>query len=156
MSCTVNDAGYFDCPPLDAPVRLFDITGDTIEDIALAPFAFTQMILTDLAIRDGVLIAVGKTFDEREALVWLSADARTWVPADISAEQLAENDLIQPPETSVPDRDRLFGPGPMPGPNSAPPRSTRQSPAAWDSMLALVIDLGGVRAVAVSSPVMQR
>lgn len=67
MSCTVNDAGSFDCPPLDTPVRLFDITGDTIEDIALAPFAFTQMILTDLAIRDGVLIAIPPLTPYRKA-----------------------------------------------------------------------------------------
>ena len=83
------------CPPLLAPVRLFRITDEAIEDVEVGPFEFTQMFLVDVAITDSGFVAIGKSFDEREARIWLSADAHNWVPADIPAEQLTDILLFQ-------------------------------------------------------------
>ena len=94
-SCTIRADGSLDCPPVLAPVRLFRITGQAIEDIEVGPIEFTQMFLSDVANGNGILVAVGRTFDEREARIWVSADAQSWVPADVPAELLADIFLFQ-------------------------------------------------------------
>jgi len=89
-SCTVGDDGSFDCPMVEPAVRLFRITDEAIEDVETEPFEFTQMFLSDLAVNEGVFVAIGRTYDEREARIWVSADARTWTAADIPAEELVD------------------------------------------------------------------
>jgi hypothetical protein len=86
FSCTAGEDGSLDCPP----VRLFRITDDAIEDAETEPVAFTEMFLSDVLVNEGQFIAIGRTFDERDARIWLSADALTWIPADIPSEQLAD------------------------------------------------------------------
>ena len=86
FSCTTGEDGSLDCPPM----RLFRITDEAIEEVETQPDAFTEMFLSDLLVNEGQFIAIGRTFDEREGLIWVSADAKTWIPADIPSEQLAD------------------------------------------------------------------
>ena len=81
--------------PLNAPVRVFRITDQAIEDRPTEPAEFTEMFLTDVEINQGVIIAIGRAFDFSEAGIWLSADAQTWTRAGIPADDLANKDLFQ-------------------------------------------------------------
>ena len=84
-----------DVEPLDAPVRVFRITDQAIEDRPIEPAAFADMFLTDVEINDGVIIAIGCAFDFRESHIWLSVDAETWTLADIPADELTDKELFQ-------------------------------------------------------------
>lgn len=88
--CTIGDDGSLDCLPAEPAVRLFHITDEAIEDVAVEPFEFTQMFLADVTVTDDTYVAIGKTFDESEARIWVSADTRIWAPADIPNEELAD------------------------------------------------------------------
>lgn len=79
--------------PLAEPeLDLWRVTGDSMVDVAIEPFAATQMLLSDVLVHDGVLIAVASGPADRwgggEIRLWVSDDAHTWSPADIPAEQL--------------------------------------------------------------------
>ncbi len=71
-------------------MRLFRITDEATEDVETGPSVFTQMFLSDVVVSEGVFVAIGRTFDEREGRIWVAADARTWTPADIPAERLVD------------------------------------------------------------------
>lgn len=95
VSCSLDGEGSWDCPPLYAPVRVFRITDQAIEDRPIEPAEFADMFLTDVEINDGVIIATGRAFDHSASHIWLSLDATTWTHADIPPQDLADRDLFQ-------------------------------------------------------------